>query len=125
MSHSGVALAVMFAAGLSILSLGVFQTPVTPAYGQTVPPPGQTVPPPNVTVYVSPSITTVWLGGDIQVTVTVITTPTCQFSVYDITLSQAAYKPLFTYLDPPTNTVGPPVTNPVVFKLRSTRPGTI
>ena len=137
MSHRGVVLALVFAAGLCILSLVVFQAPIPPAYGQTVPPPGQTVPAPTstpqmndngpdpVTVYVSPSMTTVLLGGDIQVTVTVMTTPTCQFPIYDITLSQAPYKPLFTYLDPPTNTVGPPVTNPVVFKLHSARPGTI
>jgi hypothetical protein len=123
-----VAFALAVASALFFLLLATCEPSVTPVYGQTVPPP--TPRPdldpsfPSVAVLVSPSITTVWLGGEVQVTVAVETTPTCQFPIYDISLTQDSTKPLFAYISPTTETVGPPGPNPMVYTLQATRPGT-
>lgn len=73
------------------------------------------------TVLLTVSAATPTVGDLITVTTHLVTTGTCGFTLYNVTLSQTAL--LFTYVDPPINMVGPPGVTPAGWRLAARQPG--
>lgn len=61
------------------------------------------------------------LGDELTVTAQLVTSGTCGFALYDVTLRQA--NSLFTHVAPPSNVIGPPGVNPAVWRLAAIRSG--
>ena len=57
----------------------------------------------------------------LTVTAQLVTTGTCGFAIYDVTLTQV--EPLFTHVDPADNVIGPPGENPAIWRLAASRSG--
>ena len=71
--------------------------------------------------HVTPSVTTMRAGESITVTAEMAVTGTCDYPIYDVTLRSA--DPLFAFIDPPSSVIGPPGSNPAVWKLRALQTG--
>ena len=71
--------------------------------------------------YVTPSVTTMRVGESITVSAEMAVTGTCDYPLYDVTLRSA--DPLFAFTDPPSNVIGPPGSNPAVWKVQALQTG--
>ena len=76
------------------------------------------------TAFVTPSVHTTTVGQMIVVTTTYVTSGTCSFSVYDVTLSQTPHD-LFDYIEPPTAVIGHPGKSPAVWKIQARQSGVL
>jgi probable HAF family extracellular repeat protein len=75
----------------------------------------------QTTAYVTPNVTTVRVGESITVSAAMAVTGTCDYPIYDVTLRSAT--PLFAFIDPPSSVIGPPGSNPAVWKLEALQTG--
>lgn len=66
----------------------------------------------------------VYVGQPIFIRVFLDITPGCQYPVYELELKETGGdRPLFDYVRPPTDTVGPPVAMPYTYWLQARTPG--
>jgi hypothetical protein len=83
-------------------------------------------PPPvfSATLLITPSRSTLSVGETLTVTVGISVSEGCEFLTFDLALTEVpAGQPAFTYVNPPTGTVGPPVNLPFTYTLQATQPG--
>jgi hypothetical protein len=78
----------------------------------------------SATLLITPSHSTVSVGETVTVTVSITVSEGCEFLTFDLALSEIPDgKPAFTYVNPTTGTVGPPVNLPFTYTLQAIQPG--
>jgi hypothetical protein len=78
----------------------------------------------SATLLITPSRSTLTVGETLTVTVGITVNEGCEFLTFDLELTEVpAGQPTFTYVNPPTGTVGPPVNLPFTYTLQAIRPG--
>lgn len=75
----------------------------------------------SATAVLTFSTDSVTMGDAFTVTAGLVTTGTCRFALYDVTLRQS--DPLFAYVDPPGSVIGPPGENPAIWRLGAAKTG--
>lgn len=75
----------------------------------------------SATAVLTPSAAALAVRDAFTVTAQLVTTGTCGFAIYDVTLTQV--EPLFTHVDPADNVIGPPGENPAIWRLAASRSG--
>ncbi len=75
----------------------------------------------SATTLLTTSTANATVGDALTVTAQLVTTGTCGFTLYDVTLIQDP--PLFTHVDPPGNVIGPPGKNPAGWRLTAAQSG--
>ncbi len=80
----------------------------------------------SATMAITPSQSWVHIGDTLVVTVSISVSEGCLYPIYELALQPASGDGgEFAYVSPPTHTVGPPVTNPFVYRLMAVHPGTL
>lgn len=75
----------------------------------------------SATAMLTSSAAVVTVGDALTVTAQLVTTGTCGFALYDVTLGQA--KPLLAHVEPPGSVIGPPGPNPAAWRLAAWQSG--
>jgi hypothetical protein len=114
---SALALAALLNLGLVLPSVTRPLSAVGPAQTSTVEPTEWF----SATALLTGSAGSVIVGDPVTVTAQLVTTGTCGFALFAATLKQS--DPLFTYVDPAANVVGPPGPNPAVWRLAARQTG--